>query len=125
MSEKKITELAESLLDFCNALESLAVNLRRQISELTKTEAKVTVPEERFNVLKWQDEQCSRLGNYQVAYQSHNLPENWSHAFNILKANSSLIANRFHEANYVYAYWIYLEKYEDRIFRKKLEEAKG
>jgi len=125
MSEKSLSELAEALTDFCNALESLAVNLRRQIQALTKTEAKATIPEERFNILKWQDEKGERLGDYQVAYRNHSLPENWDHAFKILKANSSLIANRFHEPNYVYAYWIYPDKYPDRIFRKKLEEAKG
>jgi hypothetical protein len=30
------------------------------------------------------------------------------------------------EKGYVYAYWVFPEKYTDRIFRKKLkEEAKG
>lgn len=34
------SELAESIIDFCNALESAAVNLRRQIEGYAKTERK-------------------------------------------------------------------------------------
>jgi hypothetical protein len=118
-------KIAEALTDFCNALESLAVNLRRQIQAITKIEVKVKISEERFNVLKWQDEKGERLGDFQAAYRSHNLPENWDHAWNILKRNNSLIANPFHEEGYEFRYWIYPEKYKDRIFRKKLSEAKG
>lgn len=117
--------LAESLIDFCNALESLAVNLRRQIQPLTKTEAKAVLSEETFNILKWQDEKGVRLGDFQVAYKNMNLPDKWLHCYNILKANSSVINNSFKEEDYVYRYWIYPEKYTDRIFRKKLSEAKS
>jgi len=84
-----------------------------------------TIPEGRFSVLKWEDEKGSRLGDYQVAYQSHNLPDNWNHAYNILKANNSLIAFPLKEEGYEFRYWIYPQKYSDRIFRKKLGEAKG
>lgn len=125
MSEETLNDLVESLIDFCNAQESSVVSLRRQIQALTKAEAKATVSEKRFNVLKWRNEKGERLGDYQVAYQSHNLPESWSHAFNILKVNICLIANPFHEEGYAYRYWIYPEKYKDRIFRKKLGEAKA
>ena len=121
----KLSELAEALADFCNNVEASVVSLRRQIQALTKAEVKATVSEDRFSVLKWQDEKGSRLGDYQVAYQSHNLPDNWSHAFNILKANNSLIANPFKEEGYEFRYWIYPEKYKNRIFRKKLNEAEG
>mgnify|MGYP001098976061 CR=1 FL=1 len=125
MSEKRVSELAESLVDFCNALESLAVNLRRQIQPLTKTEARAQLSELTFNVLKWQDEKGVRLGSFQVAYKNMNLQDKWLHCYNILKANSSVINNPFKEEGYVYRYWIYPEKYTDRIFRKKLNEAKG
>jgi len=116
-------KLAETLMDFCNSVEASVVNLRRQISELTKTEAKATISEERFNVLKWEDEKGSRLGDYQVSYQKNNLPEAWSHAFNVLRANNVLIANPFQEEGYEFRYWIYPQKYSDRIFRKKLGEG--
>jgi len=125
MSEKKLSDLMDSLLDFCNGLEASVVSLRRQIKAVVKPEVKATIPEARFGVLKWQDEKGSRIGDYQVAYQSHNLPENWNHAYNILKANSSLIASPLKEEGYEFRYWIYPQKYSDRIFRKKLGEAKG
>jgi len=125
MSSKRFGELAESLIDFCNALESLTVNLRRQIQLLTKTGARAQLSELTFNVLEWRDEKGVRLGDFQVAYKNLNLPDKWLHCYNILKANSSVINNPFKEEGYVYRYWIYPEKYNDRIFRKKLNEAKG
>ena len=114
--------LAEDITDFLNGVEASCVKLRKQIEKLLGAEVKARVSEDRFTGLKWQDEKGERLGNYQVASQSHNLPDNWSHAYNILKANSSLIANPFKEKGYAYRYWIYPEKYSDRIFRKKLGE---
>lgn len=120
-----VRELAESLVDACNALESLAVNLRRQIQALTITGARARLSELTFNVLKWQDEKGVRLGDFQVSYKNLNLPDKWLHCYNILKANSSVINNPFKEEGYVYRYWIYPEKYEDRLFRKKLSESKG
>jgi len=117
--------LAEDIVDFCNATESVCVKLRLQIEKLLGTEVKARIPEDRFSTLKWQDEKGSKLGDYQVAYAQHNVPENWSHAFNVLKANNSFIANPFKEEGYEFRYWIFPEKYSDRIFRKRLSEAKS
>ncbi|MGB9694252.1 MAG: hypothetical protein ACPLYF_05350 [Fervidobacterium sp.] len=124
MSSEDLRIFLEDFVDCLNGLEASIVKMRKQIEKLVGAEAKATLPEDTFNVLKWVDEKGSRLGDYQVAYKSQNLPDNWNHAFNILKANDSLIANRFHGEGYVYAYWIYPDKYPDRIFRKKLSEAK-
>ena len=79
-----------------------------------------TIPEDRFSTLQWEDAQSVSLGNYQIAYTQHNIPDKWNHAFNILKANNALIASPFHEPDYQHRYWIYPHKYMDRIFRKKL-----
>lgn len=124
MSDEDLKILAEDITDFLHGIEASCVKLRKQIEKLLGTEVKAKVSEDRFNCLKWQDEKGEKLGDFQAAYRSHNLPENWDHAWNILKANNSLIANPFHEEGYVYRYWIYPEKYKDRIFRKKLSEAK-
>jgi hypothetical protein len=115
--------LAEDIVDFCNAAESACVKLRLQIEKLLGREVKARIPEERFNFLKWQEEKGSRLGDFQVAYAKLNVPESYSHAFNVLKANNSFIANPFHEEGYEFGYWIYPQKYSDRIFRKRLSEA--
>jgi hypothetical protein len=123
MNEKAFNDLVEDLVDFCNAVESAVVNLRRQLKPFTETEPKVRILEDRFNVLKWEDEKGARLGIYQVAYKKHNLADSWQHVFNILKANNSLIADPFHGKGYRFRYWIYPEKYHDRIYRKKLTES--
>jgi hypothetical protein len=132
MSDSEDTKiLAEELIDFCNALESIAVKLRVQIEKMLgiakveKPKPKVVLSEKTFNILKWQVEKGNRLGEYEVAYKNQNILDSWQHCFNILKQNSAVIGNRFHEEGYGYAYWIYPEKYEDRIFRKKLNEVKG
>jgi len=123
MSEKTLNDLTESLIDFCNAQESSVVNLRRQIVLLSKNQPRTRVSEEKFNVLKWENEKGAKLGDFQAAYKKHNLPDKWQHAYNILKVNTSLISNPFKEKGYEFRYWIYPEKYSDRIFRKKLVES--
>ena len=114
---------AEEIVDFCNAAESACAKLRLQIEKLLGTEVKARILEDRFSTLKWQDEKGSKLGDYQVAHAKHNFPENWNHAFSFLKANNSFIAKPFHEEGYEFGYWIYPQKYSDRIFRKKLGEG--
>jgi hypothetical protein len=119
----------EDFCDMLNGLEASIAKMKQQIIKLVgvaeaESKPKVLLPEETFNILKWSDEKGSRLGDYQVAYKAQNSPDKWQHCFNILKTNNSLIANSFHEEGYVYRYWIFPEKYEDRIFRKKLAESK-
>jgi hypothetical protein len=112
------------LEDFDNYLEgqdALNVKLRKQIEKLLGP--KPSVSEATFNLLKYQDEKGAKLNDYQVAYKSQNLADEWQHAFNILKQAKAVIASPFKPQGYLHRYWIY-EKYPDRIFRKKLE-AKG
>jgi hypothetical protein len=117
--------LAEDIVGFLNSIEASCVKLRKRIEKLLGSEAKARIPEDSFNVLKWQDERGVRLGDYQVAFTKHNVPESWSYAFSVLKANNSFIANPFHEQGYEFWYWIYPQKYSDRIFRKRLSEVKS
>lgn len=113
----------EDLLIYLEAEEANIVQLKRQITKLTgPKEAKATLPELTFNILKWEAEEGAKLGKYEVAYQKANIPDKWQHGFNILRNNNALISKRFHENGYVYSYWIFPEKYVDRIFRKKREE---
>jgi len=127
MNEEDFELFLEDFCDFLNGLEASIVKMKMQISKLVgiaQEKPKATLPEETFNILKWENEKGSRLGDYQVAYKQQNIPDKWQHAYNILKANNSLIGNPFKEEGYVYRYWIFPEKYPDRIFRKKLSEAK-
>jgi hypothetical protein len=127
MKEEDFELFLEDFCDFLNGLEASITKMKMQISKLVgiaEEKPKAVLPEETFNILKWENEKGSRLGDYQVAYKQQNIPDKWQHAYNILKANNSLIANPLKEEGYVYRYWIFPEKYPDRIFRKKLSEAK-
>jgi hypothetical protein len=117
----------EDFVDFLEGLEASIVKMKMQIAKLVGSEAKpkAKISEETFSILKWDNEKGERLGDFQAAYKNKNVLENWQHAFNILKQANAVIGNPFHMEGYQYRYWIYPEKYEDRIFRKKLNEVKG
>ena len=121
MSQKKFTGLIEAFIDFCNAMESSIVNLRRQLKPLIETKLKVQIPEDRFSCLVWKDEEGARIGVYQIAADNKNDLEKWNNAYNILKINNALISTRFREDSYQYAYWIY-DKMPYKIFRQVLKE---
>ena len=127
MNEEDFAIFLEDFCDFLEGLEASIVKMKMQIVKLVGSEAKSKpkISEETFNILKWDNEKGERLGDFQTAYKNKNVLENWQHAYNILKQSNAVIGNRFHEQGYEYAYWIYPEKYEDRIFRKKLNEVKG
>ena len=123
MSGEDFNIFLEDFVDFLNGLEESIVKLKKQIAKLVGV--KPTIPEETFTNLKWQNEKGAVLGDYEVAYKNQNVLDFWQHAYNVLKANNSVINNPFHMEGYQYRYWIYPEKYGDRIFRKKLEERKA
>jgi hypothetical protein len=123
--EEDFANFLEDFCDFLNSLEEAVQKMKTQIAKLvgiTEPE-KPRIPEGTFTVLKWQGKKGSRLGEYEVAYKNQNVLENWQHAFNILKQSNAVIGNPFHLEGFQYRYWIYPEKYEDRIFRKKLNEV--
>jgi len=107
--------------DLLNSIESAVVEMKEKIAKLVGIPNE-PVSEVAFTCLKWEDERGARLGNYQVAYKNSNLPDKWLHAYRILEANNAVISNPFKLEGYEHRYWIYPEKYKDRIFRKKLEE---
>lgn len=77
------------------------------------------VSEESFNVLKWDESEGPKLGNFDVAYRDHNPPDLWQRAYNILKANNATLKDHHEHEGFTYYYWIYPDKYTDRIFRKQ------
>jgi hypothetical protein len=76
------------------------------------------VLEETFTINKFEPAKGERLGEFEIAHKNNNLPDKWSHAFNVLRQNNATINNRYHGSTYVYAYWLYGE---DRIYRQKLK----
>jgi hypothetical protein len=114
-------KVAEIFLDFCNSLEASCVNARRQLAELfnaAEPAQQKTVSEQTFNVLKFEPQEGQKIGPYDVAYEPQNLPENWNHAMNILKANKAVIEKRYHGPSYQFSYWLFGEH---KIYRQKLK----
>jgi hypothetical protein len=120
MNEKAL----EILSDFCDALEAAAVNVKRQIAELTgakeqksQKEPTAAVKEETFTNLKFEEQQGAKIGSYQVAYEKTNIPEKFSVALNILTKSNALINTRYYGEGYEFTYWTY----QGKIYRQKLK----
>jgi len=84
----------------------------------------VTVPvdEEIFLSLSWDESGGPKLGDFDVAYRDHNQPDPWQRAWNILKANNATLKDHYGPEGFSWFYWIYPEKYSDRIFRKRRQQ---
>jgi len=108
-------EVLEVLADFANALEAAVVNMRHKIGVVVGVKAPSMVKEETFNILKFETQTGSRIGEFEVASEKVNLPEKWSQAYNILDKNNATIGSRYHGETYQYSYWLY----KDRIYRQK------
>lgn len=80
------------------------------------------VKEETFVCLKFEAQQGARLGEYGVAHKNANLPDKFSPAYGILRANNATIKSRYHGPNYVYGFWLFGEK-GDRIYRQKIKKS--
>jgi hypothetical protein len=116
MNEKSNEEVYELLVDFADAIEAAAVNIKQQISQKMKTPK---ASEDQFLSLKWEKKQGTKLKEFEVSTKTLNSSsESFQHCFNILKRNNATINNRFHDANWQYAYWLY----NDAIFRQVLSK---
>jgi len=76
------------------------------------------VLEETFTILKFETSKGERLGEYEVAHKSSNLPDKWSHAYNILRQNNAVINSRYSGPTYHFSYWLYSE---NKIYRQRLK----
>jgi len=114
MNEDK---LAESLLMFCDALENAVEILKQELKRLGALPG-----EESFNILKWEQAKSDRLGEFEISHKTSNHGDPWQRAFNILKANNATIKNHYAPEGFAHYYWLYLDKYDDRIFRKKRQQ---
>lgn len=78
------------------------------------------VYEETFTILKFEPAKGERLGEFEIAHKSNNLPDKWSHAFNILRTNNAVINSRYCGPDYHFSYWLYGD---DRIYRQKKKQS--
>jgi len=121
MTDKRVVEALDL---FCQAMENAVQVLKQALAKLEKAPAQTGLSEEVFNILKWEANRGSKLGEFECAFKASNMPDKWNHVFNILRANNATIKNHFAPDGFAYRYWLYLEKYPDRIFRKRREPPK-
>jgi hypothetical protein len=119
--------MASSQIDFLIKLRDASQIIADAANELLKSmippelgleTEPATVSELTFAVLKWDVQKGSQLGDFEVGYKASNIEDKWRHAFNILRRSNATIKDRFHGANYSYAYWVYGQ---DKIYRQKLK----
>jgi hypothetical protein len=124
MNEEDLRILADDLVIFLNGIEASCVQLRKQMEKLfgPKVQPKASIPEDRFNGLKWKPEVGPKIKEYEIALIQDNNEQDWRHCYNILQANSAVIGQRFHEEAYEFSYWLY-SKMPYKIFRQRLAEA--
>lgn len=106
--------IAESLLLFCDALENAVAVLKQELKK-----AGVRASENSFNALTWDASTGPKLGEYEIAYLDRNQPDAFQKVFNILKKVNANINKHYSPEGFVYFYWLYPEKYQNKIFRKK------
>ncbi len=109
----------EFLVKMCDACQTLADAANQYIHSMTQCPIELTAVQElTFTTLKFEAQQGTKLGDYEVAYKQNKLQDKWQSAYNILRFNNSTIKDRYHADNYQYSYWLYGE---DKIYRQKLK----
>jgi hypothetical protein len=76
-----------------------------------------TVNELNFSTLKYEPQQGTKLGEYEIAHKQNNFEDKWRQAYAILRNSTATIKDRYHGETYQYSYWLYGE---DKIYRQKL-----
>ena len=117
----------EAIIDFANAIEAACVNLRMRLDDIIKPPATTSTPktneiavnEITFTALKYDSMKGDKLGDFEIAYKTANIPDKFDQAYNVLHASNATIKTRYHGKTYAYAYWIYGE---GKIYRQKLKE---
>jgi len=118
--DEKSQKLGEMLAQIRNAFQGATDAIDAYINFLGKPlEPTSFAKEETFTVLKFEPSKGERLGEFEVAHKNSNLPDRWSHAYNILRQNNAVIDSRYSGPDYQFSYWLYGE---DRIYRQKRKQ---
>lgn len=107
----KTEQALEIMSEFADGLEALALGVKQRVGELVHV---VTVREDTFDILTWQQKKGAKLNEFEIATKDSNDPQKYQHALNILKINGATIEDRFHEPQYQHTYWTY----QDTIYRQ-------
>jgi len=81
--------------------------------------ARPVVKEETFNILKWEEQEGTSIGKFEVAHRNQNIVDKFSHGYGILSKANAVIGSRYHGEGYEYSYWLYGN---DRMYRQKLKK---
>ncbi|XHH09877.1 MAG: hypothetical protein ACFCUE_04415 [Candidatus Bathyarchaeia archaeon] len=117
----KQVEFIVKLRDACLMLADAA---NEYIDSLAPPEIKAekkqaaAVLELNFTSLKFEAQQGTKLGEYEIAYKQSNLSDKWQSAYNILSNSNATIKDRYYGEDYQYTYWLYGD---DKIYRQKLK----
>lgn len=102
-----------------NEFEDARQNGLEAIRKWLDEKPDVPVSEVLFNGLRWEANNGPKLGDFETAYKTHNQLDPWQQAWNTLKVNNATLKDHYDPEDFVYFYWIYPDKYTDRIFRKR------
>ena len=123
-NEDRSERLFDALRLYVDAQTNAIEVLKQALTKPEKTQPPPKVlTEDAFSILKWEAGKGSKLGDFEAAYKTQNMSAPWQHAYNTLKANNATIKNHFSPEGFTHYYWIYPEKYTDRVFRKKRDEV--
>jgi len=86
--------------------------------EIKETNEAVAVQELNFSTLKFESQQGTKLGTFEVAYKTSNLEDKWQRAYSILRNSNATIKDRYYGTDYQHSYWLYGT---DKIYRQKLK----
>jgi hypothetical protein len=113
----KLVEFSVIMRDACKLITDAA---NEYIDSLEPPEMKLglTAVDELNFALKYVAQRGVKLGDFEVAHKSANLPDKWQSAYNILHHSNATIKDRYHDDTYAYSYWLYGE---DKIYRQKLK----
>jgi hypothetical protein len=111
-------KLKKELKELAQILDAASTKIWQTLENPSPTSNYVsTVNELNFSTLKYEPQQGTKLGDYEIAHKQSNLEDKWRPAYAILRNSNATIKDRYHGETYQYSYWLYGE---DKIYRQKL-----
>ena len=111
-------KLRKELKELAQILDATSTKIWQTLENPSPASNSVsTVNELNFSTLKYEIQQGTKLGEYEIAHKQSNLEDKWRPAYAILRNSNATIKDRYDGQDYLYSYWLYGE---DKIYRQKL-----
>lgn len=120
MPDKRIESLVKLRDAFAMASEALNEYIDTLAPKEVKDDKPVVAEETYYSILKFEPQQGTKLGSYEVAYKPNNLPDKWQSAYDILSKSNATIQSRYLGKGYAYSYWLFGE---GKIYRQKRKQG--